>query len=223
MYEVGDAAGGGGEERDARQGRGTAAAAEETIDIAGVEDEDVQVEEAHAAKPLRGPCTPSAAEKAAHEATHLPFRSWCPECVAGRRNNPPHRTIKDQDDSTVPEVMLDYAFIRREDEEHTLTILVMKDRGSRAVQAWRVEKKGAEDPDEVSRAVEGVRRFGHRGKILLKTDGEPAILALKEKMMQSLSDGAISIESPPHESESNGAVDNGVKLVKGLLRVHLMA
>jgi hypothetical protein len=144
--------------------------------------------------------------------------------MAGRRDNPPYRNIQEDEGwNTVPEIVLDYAFVRKEDEVATLTNLVMKDRGSRAIQAWRVERKGAEDAVTVARAVECLKGFGHRGRVLIKTDGEPAILALKEKIMQSLSDGAIAIESPPHESESNGSVENGVKFVKGLPRVHLMA
>ena len=40
------------------------------------------VEEAKKVKPARGPKEPTAAEREAHAATHLPFRSWCRECVA---------------------------------------------------------------------------------------------------------------------------------------------
>jgi hypothetical protein len=68
----------------------------------------------------------------------------------GEARYPPHRTIKEEAESAVPEIMLDYAFVRREHEEDTLTILVMKDRGSRAIQAWRVERKGAEDAEVVA-------------------------------------------------------------------------
>ena len=59
--------------------------------------------------------------------------------------------------------------------------------------------------------------------MLIKTDNEPAILSLKEEMMRRLEVGAIPVESAPHESESNGSVENGVKLFKGMLRVHLLA
>ena len=120
---------------------------------------------------------------------------------------------------------MDYCFVRRENETETVPILVVKDRGSRAIQAWMVERKGADvdTGDAASRAVQGIRSFGHRGRLMIKTDNEPAILALKEEIMRSFPDGVIPVESPPHESESNGAAENGVKLVKGLLRVHLLA
>ena len=87
------------------------------------EEEDVEeVEEALVAKPLRSPTAPTAAERAAHAPTHLPYRSWCDECVAGRRDNPAHRPIYCQENS-VHEVMMDYCFVRREDETEVITIL----------------------------------------------------------------------------------------------------
>ena len=73
-------------------------------------------EEARTAKPLRNTCDPTAAERAIHEATHLPFRSWCAECVARRRDNPPHHRVL-QDEIAVPEILIDYCFVRRDDED----------------------------------------------------------------------------------------------------------
>ena len=178
-------------------------------------------EEARAARPARNPRQPTNAEREAHEATHLPFRTWCAECVAGRRDNPPHLTSKEE--PTVPEVGMDYAFVRRTDEEETLTLLVMKDRGSRAVRAWVVPHKGADLETAVERAADGVRELGHRGQIVLKTDNEPALMALREAVMAKLPGGAIPIQPPPGESQSNGGIENGVKLIKGILRVHLLA
>ena len=60
------------------------------------EEEEEDVEEALVAKPLRSPSAPTAAERAAHASTHLPYRSWCDECVAGRRDNPAHKAIATQ-------------------------------------------------------------------------------------------------------------------------------
>jgi hypothetical protein len=74
------------------------------------EEEEEQVEEAKVSKPARDPGAPTKAEIEEHEATHLPFRSWCPCCVAGRRDNPPHRRREDEE-RQVPEVTMDYAFV----------------------------------------------------------------------------------------------------------------
>ena len=187
-------------------------------------DEEEEVEEALVAKLLRSPTAPTAAERAAHAPTHLPYRSWCDECVAGRRDNPAHRHVEHQENS-VHEVMMDYCFLRRQDEEEVITILVLKERQSRAIQAWVVPNKSIlfDEGAAAERAVEGIRRFGFRNKLILKVDNENAILALRTLLLDKLGMSALEEEPHPHESQSNGAVENGVRLTKGLLRVHLLA
>ena len=103
-------------------------------DVLEVDDDELEVEEARVAKTARDPLAPTQAEWTAHQATHLPFRSWCPECVAGRRDNPAHKKRVDEE-RMVPEVGKDYAFVRREEETERVTILVVKDRETRAIQA----------------------------------------------------------------------------------------
>ena len=57
----------------------------------------------------------------------------------------------------------------------------------------------------------------------MKTDNEPAILALRTLVLAKLKIKALEEEPQLHESQSNGAVESGVKLAKSLLRVHLLA
>ena len=79
---------------------------------------DEEVEEAKPPVPSRGPLDPTHAEWEARQATHLPYRSWCEHCVAGRSDDPPNRRAPAaQDEPAVPEVHLDYAFVRRDEEE----------------------------------------------------------------------------------------------------------
>ena len=101
----------------------------------------------------------------------------------------------------------------------------MKDRRWRAVQAWVVPSRGvgADDGAAAERAADGVRRFGHRRLFLLKPDNENALLAFREQAMQKLSLEVLPVEPQPRESESSGAVENAVKLFKGLLRVDILA
>ena len=62
-----------------------------------VGDEEVDVDSGVAVQVPRGlpaPPQPSKEEKARHDLTHINYRSWCPHCVFGRRNNTPHRTFQ---------------------------------------------------------------------------------------------------------------------------------
>ena len=38
----------------------------------------------------------------------------------------------------------DYAYVRRDDDEEVATLLVMRDRNTRAVRAWVLEHKGVD-------------------------------------------------------------------------------
>ena len=57
----------------------------------------------------------------------------------------------------------------------------------------------------------------------MKCDGEPAAEALREDLLGRLGPGATPQNPPVGESQSNGSVENSVKLVKGLVRVHVLA
>ena len=138
-----DGAGAGGVEAQGEPVAAEAAAVEAAGDAATDPGDGEEAEEAREARPARNPLAPTRAEREAHEATHLPFRTWCAACVAGRRDNPPHRRMPEEEHQ-VPEVMMDYAFVRRADEAETATILLLKDRESRSMRAWVMRYKGGQ-------------------------------------------------------------------------------
>ena len=121
--------------------------------------------------------------------------------------------------------MMDYCFLRRGDDDELTTILVLKERQSRAIQAWVVPSRSIllDEGAAAERAADGIRRFGFRDKVIIKTDNEPAILALRDLIQAKLKISVLEEEPQPHESQSNGAVEDGVKLIKGFLRVHVLA
>ena len=55
-------------------------------------------EDAQRAIVLRMEPAPSRQEIADHTATHVPFMSWCPYCVAGKAGSDLHRKKKDGQD-----------------------------------------------------------------------------------------------------------------------------
>ena len=61
-----------------------------------VADEDgLREEEAQEALRRTPARLPSEEEVRAHNVSHLPFRDWCPDCVAGRAKDWPHRSWKE--------------------------------------------------------------------------------------------------------------------------------
>ena len=61
--------------------------------------------------------------------------------MAGKKQNSPHKR-QAEGEHLVPEIGLDYDFLRESDNDATLTILVMKDRDSKTIFADVVEMKG---------------------------------------------------------------------------------
>ena len=184
------------------------------------------VEEAREPRRMKDPAQPTRAEWEAHQVNHLPYRSWCRYCVEGRCDNPPHsRRPAGKEPPSVPEVHIDYAFVRRDGEERTTTILVAKHRQSRAVRCWVVPRKGRDEDVATELALEGIRGFGisDKQRVVLKSDNEGPILALRRRVAAIWPGGVLEQSPAPYESESNGVVENGVRMGKGLLRVHLLA
>ncbi len=58
---------------------------------------------------------------------------------------------------------------------------------------------------------------------MIRTDGEPALVALRDAIAKALPEGATPVKTPVGESSSNGGIEGGVRILKGLLRVHLAA
>ena len=72
--------------------------------ISASEEQDAQ--ERDVLKPKRSPHLPTEEERRAHEVSHVPYRSWCPACVAGRGKSDRHTVSTEE--HTQPTVSIDY-------------------------------------------------------------------------------------------------------------------
>ena len=86
-------------------------------------------------KARRPPQEPSEAERLRHEATRIPYRSWCQECVRGRGRCKPHyRRIESDPANAVPKISMDYFFLGDESaeaSENPMIVLVDEEKGQR--------------------------------------------------------------------------------------------
>ncbi len=90
------------------------------------------------------PNNPVKAGRGRHEATHLPYRSWCEDCVTGRSRRDPRTGMGK---TGVPVLSFDYCFLSKEQsdqEAEALPILVITDSWSSYLWAFMVPKKGAD-------------------------------------------------------------------------------
>ena len=132
----------------------------------------------------RQPYEPSAEEKALHELTHLPKADWCESCTATRSREDNFETSKKKYDGSL--VSMDFKFTGTRDEENAKDVkdalcisLVMVDQESKFVHAIPVPSKEVTGylVEEVCRVLMLMEK-----KVILRTDTEPAMLSLRNKV-----------------------------------------
>ena len=76
---------------------------------------EIVKEEGEEAKPIKQPKGPTAEQRQKHALTHIPYESWCSDCVQARARDNAHRTVEDKE-KKLPQVQLDYFFLTEEPE-----------------------------------------------------------------------------------------------------------
>ena len=206
----------------------------------GVDETDKKVEEEEApppameergeavqTRPLRRPGQPSKKQiREHHQASHLPFRSWCKFCVEGRGRHDHHRSGQEVDkfDKQIPCVSLDYCFMGDDRvDAKECPILVSFDNNTGSVNAYAVKRKGVVMwlPKAIGLDLEFM---GYNGcRINLKTDQEKSIMAVKRSVAEWRGAPTSMIESPMHDSQSNGKMERAVQNFQGHLRTLKLA
>eukprot|EP00969_Alexandrium_andersonii_P251163 11101138-Alexandrium_andersonii.AAC.1 len=123
-----------------------------------------------------------------------------------------------------------HCFLSKDTDSQSLTVLALKDRDSHAIVAHPVLCKGRLRSGSIEQAADSIRRLGHRGRVLLKTDNEPALVDLKEGVADALSRGGgvenlqVTLEHlPAYEPQANGLVENAAGQLTGLVRTLMLA
>ena len=133
----------------------------------------------------------------AYYATHVPFRSWCPHCVRGRRPNQQHRS-QSGPDRRIPLFCADYCFVRDSADPALETVLAGRLYPSRSVFATVCDSKGVDEP-AVLRLSNFLRESGV-SKLVYKTDQESAIKVMIEEASVALASPAPSRPMRPYQN-----------------------
>ena len=225
----------------------------ETVQERGDEPEQVHIEDDPTGdadvEQLKGapdPGQPTWTEIEEHRLTHQPYRSWCKWCVMGRGACFLHRNMRTK--SAIPRIGVDYFYITRggvhrrdeleqardpagdsavEDERRNGTIvkcIVIRDWESKNVYAHCIPCKGADEDEYVAQLVaDDVAWLGYT-RLIIKSDNEPALLALVRQVLGKVMASPETIEqasresSPEYDSQANGGTEIGIKLVRGMFR-----
>ena len=140
-----------------------------------IEGESIDADDGNVTVEARGvpaPRQPTKEDIARHNLTHLPYRAWCPHCLAARRPNSKHTSSKSQTGPTVHVFVADYCFTRKP-EESLLTGLVGKFYPNHAFFASICDAKGPDD--SVVDRLAGFFKNPGISELVYKQDQEPAI------------------------------------------------
>ncbi|CAK0811173.1 unnamed protein product [Prorocentrum cordatum] len=190
---------------------------------------------------LKTPHQPSAAERAAHEGHHLPFRPWCPICVQARADDDPHHAQEPADENKIPKVMFDIFYVgtdqlaakyklkggyfsirekmsvTKAELDQAVSVLNVIDCKILA-QATLYANKETDDY-KVSFLLGVLEAWGHT-TVILQTDQEPATMALAQAVRDRRSHSTLVRGSPPFSKQSAGYAEGANKLAAGLLRAY---
>ena len=135
---------------------------------------------------------PSKREVKERNVVHMPFRSWRPICMAGRGIATIHRSAKQKELREVAMVVFDYCFLKNRPGDPTAVVLVGRDCNTGMYLNHVVPRKGADIDWIADRVKKDLYRMGHYGRLIIKSDGEPAIVALLEEVARRRA-GAVTV------------------------------
>ena len=182
------------------------------------EEETTGNPEAHPTKLKPSPTLPSREEVAQHYATHCPYRSWCPICVAASAREDPHRrkTAGRDSESGLPVVAIDYELL-----EEKITVLVARDLESGATLAYDCEAKGPSDAWMIKQFVKDLEDWG-RKDVCIKSDGEPAIIAVQSALAEARTGRTVPLNPPAYNPKANGVAEKAVQDVTDIVRRQIL-
>ena len=185
----------------------------------------------------------------------MPYRSWCPACVAGRGRGPQHPANPTEEKDlqrACSTVCCDFWYPgagaddggeadekeeeeeeeERAEEEHgkkaldRLPALVLWDSATKALAASLLPGKSvARNRYAVDSAVTVIDHdWGLAGEtVILKGDGEPALVAFRKEVAEARRGRTILETSPPGDHQANGAAEQAVRTARAHYRTHLAA
>jgi len=159
----------------------------------------------------RNPEDPLLEQRDKHWRTHLPYRAWCTVCVKARGREDQHRAQKNKNEDGISEVAMDYCSVG------DMRLLVGKETKTSHVFSHLVKCKGTRDERIVNKVMRSISDTGNT-TIALKTDGEPAIIQLQEKIISEREHSTVPRNPPAYDPQSNGVAERAVQEIKCQLR-----
>ena len=166
----------------------------------------------------RSPSQPSRQEIDEHEAAcHSVYRSWCRICIESRGIGQQHRAAEADNETSLPEVCMDYFYMSDETEVRPLPHIVLKCSKTQSYACTLLESKGVTKYG-IDFIVGFVRDLGWK-RLIFRSDGEPAMVALQRKVIEALAGIEVIVRHCPEDDHAaNGAAESAVREMKRMIR-----
>lgn len=182
---------------------------------------------------IANPGNPSQEEIESHELTHANYKSWCKVCRMGLARREAHKrhtkemkkrySVRAHGELDVPDTeepvngvtkySMDYAILKESGNDTKNTILVMVNHEDGGIFTHAVTGKGilGERLWIAKRIAKDIDNCGTKeARVQVKSDQEPAIVALQEEIRETRRGKTYCVNSPVAESECNGRAENAI-------------
>ena len=184
--------------------------------------EAFEQQERHPLSPVSAE-VPSEYEQSQHRLTHVPYKQWCPSCLAHRARSDRHERSGESHAGAVPTISFDYFFTKSDGQAgdsgnpDTITALVVVDSHTGFVSCIPLE--GKSQLDHANREIiKFVQMLGH-SEVILHCDNGPSILQLKRlvlKTRQGMGLKTRESSSVAYDKGGNSLAENAVGRVRAL-------
>ena len=176
--------------------------------------------EAKTARILRTPEPPTDAVRMAHNATHVPFRDWCPICVASRGRSSPHRrVVVNKTADTLPKFQTYCMFIRTVAQSKTQPRITFVETRSGVVISFMCARKGGYE-DLTKEILRHVEAYGFLNPVIIQCDKEMSIIDVCRKVARERNARTVLRLAPKTNHQSNGFVEAVHGHIQGLARCY---
>ena len=156
----------------------------------------------------------------AHNATHVPFRDWCPSCVASRGRSSPHRrVVVNKTADTLPKFQTDYMFIRTVAESKTQPCITFVETRSGVVISFMCARKGGYE-DLTKEILRHFEAYGFLNPVIIQCDKEMSIIDVCRKVARERNARTVLRFAPKTSHQSNGFVEAVHGHIQGLARCY---
>ena len=180
---------------------------------------DISVE-AKTERTLRTPEPPTDVARIANNATHVPFRDWCPICVASRGRSSPHRrVVVNKTADTLPKIQTDYMFIRTVAGSKTQPCITFVEMRSGVVISFMCARKGDYE-DLTKETLRHFEAYGFLNPVIIQCDKEMSIIDVCRKVTRERNARRVLRFALKTSHQINGFVEAVHGHMQGLARCY---